>query len=427
MRNSLGLLVLLVYLLFMAGLIFLEGPLLVLAIPPLVYLAAAVLWLPSPLRLEAERNLDPERMVPGEPVSVIVVLQNAGARLDEILVEDLLPEGLQVVEGEASWLGALPAGGTVELRYRVTGTRGQYAFQSLQVRTVDPFGLIPSTRHIPAPGRILGLPPVPAVRYIPIHPRNTRAYTGIIPARQGGEGIEFFGVRDYQPGDSLRHINWRASARYLPRFHERLLVNEFELERAVEVALILDARSRSNVMTAEGSLFEFEVSAASGLAETLLRDGNRVSLLVYGQYLDRTYPGYGKLQRERILRALSQANVGDSQVFEKLENLPTRLLPPRSQLILLSSLLPDDVDLLTGMRARGHQLLVISPDPISYQLRMLPKSPDLDLAVRAARLERSLIFGRLRHAGVHVVDWNVDVPFDQIMKTRMIRGRAWVD
>lgn len=427
MKGSLGLYIFLVYLLVLAGLTFLDGRLLVLAIPLVLYLAAAVFWLPPKIHFDVTRLLDPERMISGEPVSVVLAVRNTGEDLSEVSISDLLPAGLEVIEGETSWLGQLKHGETVEIRYLATGKRGQYAFTSLQTVTSDPFGLSLSTQEVPARGRILGMPPVPTVRYIPIRPRNTRAYTGIIPARQGGEGIEFFGVRDYQPGDSLRHINWRASARYLPRFEEKLLVNEFEQERAAEIALILDARSRSNVVTPQGSLFEYAVSAASGLAETLLRDGNRVGLLIYGQYLDRTYPGYGKIQRERIFKALSQASPGDSQVFEKLENLPTRLLPLRSQLILISSLLPDDLDLLTGMRARGFQLLVISPDPIPFQLRAMGDVPDLELAMRTARLERELVFGRLRHAGVHVIDWDVEIPFDQIMKTRSPRLRAWID
>jgi uncharacterized protein (DUF58 family) len=69
-------------------------------------------------------------------------------------------------------------------------------------------------------------------------------------------------------------------------------------------------------------------SAAAALVDTFLTAGNRVGLLLYSQYLSWTFPGYGKIQRERILQALARAEVGDSQVFSDLMYLPARLFQP---------------------------------------------------------------------------------------------------
>ncbi len=58
------------------------------------------------------------------------------------------------------------------------------------------------------------------------------------PARTSGEGIEFFGVREYVPGDRQRSINWAASTR-----RGRLQVNTFAAERSQDVVLLVDPTS----------------------------------------------------------------------------------------------------------------------------------------------------------------------------------------
>ena len=98
-----------------------------------------------------------------------------------------------------------------------------------------------------------------------------------------------------------------------------------------------------DLRTEEGSLFEHANRAAAALAESFLDDGNRVGLLVYGSGIDGVFPGYGRVQRDRILRALGRAAAGHHFVFESLRNLPTRFFPAQSQIIFVSPLSSDDV------------------------------------------------------------------------------------
>jgi len=141
-----------------------------------------------------------------------------------------------------------------------------------------------------------------------------------------------------------------------------LYANEFQQERAADVGIILDGRTRTNEFAHGHSLFEHSVQAAAALTDALLSQGNRVGLLVYAAFLRWAIPGYGKIQREKILFALAHARAGGSDVFADLEHLPTRLFPPESQIILVSPLHDDDVKPLVQLRARGYQVLVISPN-----------------------------------------------------------------
>jgi len=410
-----------IFALILAGLGALRGELLLLAVPLVLYLAAGLLWAPQRPDLRIKRTLPDGRFFPGELVDVRLEVVNEGQHLAQVRIEDPVAPVLEVQSGETSLLTSLPPDGKVELRYTVAARRGAYLLPPIRVTASDPLGLFRWEREVAVRSRLIVYPEVPRVRRINIRPHGTLAYAGPIPARRGGPGIEFYGVRDYHPGDPLRWVNWRASAR-----HDQVLyTNEFEQERVAEVGLILDTRRRSDIQVDGDSLLEHAVQATAGLARAFLHDGNRVGLLLYGRVLDWTFPGYGKVQQERILQALARAEPGESMVFDRLDNIPVRFFPPRSQLILISPLFPDDVAMLVRLRARGYAVLIISPDPISFEGRILPPGEAAELGQRLAHLEREMLLRRLHQAGIQVLNWPVDRPLDQILRAALGRAPAW--
>jgi hypothetical protein len=112
-------------------------------------------------------------------------------------------------------------------------------------------------------------------------------------------------------------------------------------------------------------------------------------------------------------------------VFDDLGHIPVRLFPAHSQIVLVSPLVPDDFNVLLQLRAHGYQLMVISPNPVAFELAYLPKSPEVVLAGRIVRVERELLLQKLRHAGVQVLDWDVVKPFDQVGPAALGRPLAW--
>ena len=413
----------LIYGLILVGLATLNGAIMALAIPFLVYLGAGLLYAPEQARLKIRRSLSADRVIRDTPVTVSLSITNEGPPQEELFIKDPLLPSLKVIEGQASLLTSLQAGATVELVYTLNGERGVHHFSGVQVSLSDHLGLFRKEEVILAPGHFFVLPEAMQLRHVAIRPRRTRVYAGLIPTRQGGPGVEFFGVRAYQPGDPLRWINERASARH----PETLFVNEYEQERAADVGLILDARQQSDVRSTMGSLFEYSIQATAALADTFLNGGNRVGLFIYGRSIDWTFPGYGKIQRERILQALARAQLGGGHVFEKLDHLPARLFPARSQLVLISPLLQDDAQMLIKLRARGYHLLIISPNPITFEQTRLKPSQTVALATRLANLERRLLLHKLRQAGIRVVDWPVESPFPEVAHTALSRMSVRMD
>ncbi len=418
------LLSLVAYSLLLAGIATVRGEFIALALPLVVYLLAGFLFAPDEIKLEATRHLSAERVSPNSEVTVTVTLTNRGSHLEEVLIEDIVPADLTIRSGLNRHLIRLPKGkdSTYTFSYRVAGPRGGYGFESVRARINDQLRLASREVQIEAKGQLFVFPPVTRLRHVAIRPRRTRVYAGSIPARVGGTGTEFFGVREYHPGDPPRAINWRASA------HEEdiLYSNEFQQERVADVGVILDGRTRTNEFARGHSLFEHSVQAAAALADALLTQGNRVGMLVYAAYLRWTIPGYGKIQREKILYSLAHARPGGSDVFADLERLPTRLFPPESQIIMVSPLHEDDLSPLVQMRAQGYQVLIVSPNPVKFELSYLPKNRNVELAARVIQMERALLLQKVQRAGIQVLDWDVSEPFDQVVKKRLSRPPAWL-
>jgi uncharacterized protein (DUF58 family) len=399
-----------------------QGEFLALALPLVTYLLVGYIQAPEKTNFKATRHLSAERVSPNANVDITVTVTNHGPGLEEVLLDDPVPEGLTVHSGFSRHLVMLGKGASYTFKYTASGPRGGYVFDALEAQVSDPIALRSTRVRVEAQGRLFVLPPVTRIRPVAIRPRRTRVYAGSIPARAGGTGTEFFGVREYQPGDAPSAINWRASARYV----DKLYANEFQQERVADVAIVLDGRLRTNEFARGHSLFEYSVQAAGSLADALLTQGNRVGLLVYATYLAWTFPGYGKIQRERILHALANAKTGESQVFSDLEHIPTRLFPAKSQIILVSPLCEEDFPTLLQLRAQGYEVMVVSPNPVKFELSYLPANELVQLAGRVIRMDRALLLQKMERAGIHVLDWDIAEPFDHFVRRRLGRTPFWL-
>ncbi|MGC9398566.1 MAG: DUF58 domain-containing protein [Anaerolineae bacterium] len=417
-------------LLLLLGLSTLEGGLVALMIPLLLYLAAALFDAPVQTRLHARRTLrrkegerarSTQQIAENQAVVVDLEVTNAGEALSRVWIEDRLPAGLELVEGASRLLTPLAAGETVKVTYTVRGRRGAFDFSPVDVTAHDSLGILRRFWRLEAGASLWILPHVERIKAPSLRPRHTHGFAGSIPSGQPGSGVDFYGVRKYHFGDARRHINWRLTARHA----DTLFTNEFEQERITDVGLILDARQQVNVRYEEASLFEHSVHATASLADAFLRAGHRVALLIYGRALERTFPSYGKVQRARILHALAHARPGDSLVFEHFDYLPTRFFPARSQLVIISPLIPADLPVLARLRARGYHLLVVSPDPVTFEARWgAGEDAAAALAARICRMERTLLLRRLRQYDIRVVDWAVESSLEQALYTSLAAARG---
>lgn len=401
----------------LAGLMAEESRLLLLALPLVVYLLVGLWKAPDELNLTVTRAMSTWRIALGESMQVTLSITNHGPDLEEVIVTDLLPPGLQVTQGTHRQLLRLPAGQTHTWTYHLSGKRGYYMLHQVDVTAREHFGLLSVSKTLNTDGQLFVVPPVLRLRRIAIRPRRTRIFAGSIPANQGGPGLDFFDVRDYQSGDSSRSINWRLAAR-----HDGLFTNQFEQERVVDVGIILDGRRSAN-QVGEHSIFEYSVMAAAALSNAFLSAGNRVGMLFYGKRIQWTMPGYGKIQGEKILNNLSGLEPGDTYTAAELKISPKRF-PFHSQLVFISPMMTEDFNVIADLRSRGYAVMILSPDPIAFEAAQEEVTESLALALRIVRLQRQIFQNRLRGLGVHIVNWDVSLPFEQVARHELERRQA---
>ena len=398
----------LAFALLLVGLALINTAILVLAVPPLVYLGIGLLRADSLPAMQFQRELNVETISEGGQAEVMLTLTNKGTAVEYLHLQDPTASILPVIVGDTETFAALDAGESLRLTYTVEGVRGSQHLPDVWVTGGETLDLFPWRIRLASDDHLLVVPSYPHVQRVNVRPLRTMGFTGPIPSRQSGSGVDFFGVRPYQTGDPLRRVNWRLTARH----GDVPFTTEFEQDRIADVGLIFDARPELSLTLAGQSLLAHGVEATAGIANTLLRDGHRVGLLLYG--LGRwVFPGYGRVQRERILRELTHSDAATRQAFQRLSHLPTQLFPARSQLIFVSPLQTEDETVLFRLRANGYAVMIVSPDPVRFEAERLPESPLRPTAVRLARLERELLLQRLRQGGIIIVDWDTGQSLDE--------------
>jgi len=405
--------------LFLAMLASRNGSFGLVAIPFLIYLGAGSLTSPGDVHLRVTRSLDSVRCREDTPVTMVIRVENAGPTIHCLrLVEDLVPR-IRLIEGDLTRWVSIPAGGEIEFRAVFTAPRGRYEWQSVNAIVSDPFGLFKKSIQVETPVRLLVTPEPPVLRRFQLHPRNTIHTPGSNLSRLPGCGVDFWGVREYRPGDSLRLIHWQKMARHPMNFFSK----EFEREEMADIGLILDTRDSDPRTAGDGTFFNHSIQATAALAKSFLRAGNRVSLLAMGERMIRVFPGYGKRQLVHILDQLANCQQTENGSLDTLRYIPVRLFPSHAMIVIISPLRRHDYKTIARLRAEGYQILVVSPNPVRYVADQWQVHGSNGLALRLVALERAILLWRIRQLGVEVIDWMVDQPLDRAVRF-VRRGRG---
>ena len=398
-----------------AGLLLRHAGLLIVSAPPLLFTCILVIvslrFEPPTVRIR--RSLGRHRVMEGEEVDVTTEIEIpfTDPYRGEISVIDDIPANACLVDGENQYLGELLPGDSAVLTYTLSLPRGVHRFPGARALAWSKWawagGDVPvEEESMDEASLIVARPRAAALGAIPIRPRRTRAFAGTVKANRGGQGLSFYSSRSYVPGDDVRRINWRAYAR-----QETLIVNEYELERMADVSIVVDARLLAHFRLDKETTFDHSVRAAASLASHFLHAGNIVGLLVYGDIIRWVFPGTGKVQERRILDQLAASFAADREVFEDLTNMPTRLFPPRSQLVFVSPLVDEeDVEVIAQLIDRGYSLLLVSPHATAWETEHVESAEAAGTARRIAAMKRSLYLDTLARAGARVVSWDVAEP-----------------
>ncbi|HLH23987.1 MAG TPA: DUF58 domain-containing protein [Chloroflexota bacterium] len=396
-----------------------EPPFLVLA--PLALLAAlaavGVDWalLPKRQSITVQRRHEP-RLSLGADNLIRLDVTNAGPRPLRFVLRDATPP-----ECRASALyvaGVAPAGASTTVRYLLRPQRrGDHAFGDVVLRWDSPLGLLRRQATFPAAEPVKVYPNLLELRKYDLLARRGRLQeAGLRAARRFGTGTEFESLREYQPDDDYRRINWKATAR-----RGRPMTAEFETERSQNVLAVLDA---GRLMATEvGGLTKLDQALNTSLllAYVAALRGDRVGLLAFSdRILAYLPPRRGRRAFLAMLATLYNlaAEPVEPDFDRALQFLATRQMR-RSLLVLFTDLTDRDVSSALVQHlarlARQHLTVCVTlGDPAV--LSAATATPDTTAAVYervvAARLleERAEVLGALRQRGAITLD----VPADRL-------------
>jgi uncharacterized protein (DUF58 family) len=175
-----------------------------------------------------------------------------------------------------------------------------------------------------------------------------------------GFSVEFAEHRMYQPGDDLRHIDWRVFGR-----SDRYYIKQFEEETNLRAYLLVDV-SASMEWTSDADRIPpklwYAKQLAASLALMLLRQGDSVGLIGFDQEVrSRVAPRGGRRHWYELVRTIGKLHgAGRTEAHTALRDVAARLRR-RGLIILLSDLLVDAETTrlaLRFLRHRGHEVLV---------------------------------------------------------------------
>jgi len=250
----------------------------------------------------------------------------------------------------------LPPGDNIEITLFATPLRrGVLRFERCRVLRPDALGLVYAAAGVDAPGELVVLPrchPMPPLA-LPGARRLQRG--GVALSHDVGDSQEFMQLRDYRPGDPLRHLHWPSFAKA-----RKPVVKEFQDEYFTRYALMLDTFGDA------GSDVQFEAAVsvvASFLAGLEIRD----ALLDLVFVEDRAYRltvGRGLGRTVDLLRELAAVEVCRRHSFDLLAAHVLEHAQALSGCILVLLCVDEPRRrLIQRLRSLGVQLLVLVMEP----------------------------------------------------------------
>jgi uncharacterized protein (DUF58 family) len=237
-------------------------------------LLAALVAARTRLVVRAERTLEPVRLSAGSAATAQLTVHTSGRLLGGGLVlSDALPDALG---GSARFVTRPPRRGdpALELSYEITPTvRGVHLVGPLTMRVSDPLGLAEYERELSGRTQLTVLPRVTELSGLPDGFGRGEGDAGATGLRRGlGEHDAM--VREYQPGDALRTVHWRSTAR-----RDALMVRVEERPWHGGVTVLLDRRVHAHRGIGAQASLEWSIELVASVCRHLMNAGRRVTLV----------------------------------------------------------------------------------------------------------------------------------------------------
>jgi len=375
-------------------------------------LLIVLIWLDATLAQTVVVNREPlPALSVGHTGEVIYRWTNPSSRAARLHVREVRPEILGGLQPPRR-LGIPPRAALREQvpvvplrRGRETGAGG------FVVDSMGPLGLGRHRARLPLPWDVVVYPPLVSVRLRASVADARRRDAGMKPIRRLGEGRLFESLREWVPGDDLRHIDWKATAR-----RGKVITRQYEAERRQQVLLVLDTGRLMTADVAAGvARLDFAVQAALELAYAAAQHDDNVGIMTFADGVQHfVAPERGRAGVRRVMDVLAEVQ---PKLVEPDYPGAFRYLAARNRKRALTVLFTDVIDRFASDALVAN---VATLRPRHLPLAVTLRNPELDAAAmqrpatprdafRKAAAEELLhareeALGHMRRAGVLVID-----------------------
>jgi len=220
------------------------------------------------------------------------------------------------------------------------------------------------------PEKPMGVPPeiLRQVKLIELRTRGlvNSVFTGEYRSVFKGQGMEFSEVREYQPGDEVRSIDWNVTARM-----RRPFVKRYIEERELTVMLVVDLSGSERFGTVKRFKSELASELAAVLAMSAVRNNDRVGVLLFTDRIEHVIPPRkGRRHVLRIIRdLLAFEPVGRGTDMVRAIDYVARMLNEHAIVFIVSDFLEEDISHPLKLLAQRHDVVAVTvEDPSERDL-----------------------------------------------------------
>jgi uncharacterized protein (DUF58 family) len=261
------------------------------------------------------RRVIPEHVIAQEETVIPVVVSNKKRFLSSYALRVMEYLTYSPLLGAGHLIGTgfvfrIPRKADVHASYRVIFPhRGIVTLKHLEIITRYPFGMAERAAVFNEPDEILVYP---ALADVTEAVNQTRADIGEISSETKGTGTDLYGLREYVPGENVRHVHWRSSAKA-----DKLVLMEFEKQQRHRAILLLNNSVPADKLNDTAIKAEFEKSLifTGSLARHLIEIGYEVQLTTDSGIIPF---GSGTTHFYRIMRSLALIEIVARGTFHRI-------------------------------------------------------------------------------------------------------------
>lgn len=235
-------------------------------------------------------------------------------------------------------------------------------------------------------------------------------------ARIGVATTDFREIREYRQGDSVKSINWKATARTLGKTYIDPVVNEYEVEGKKTVWIFLDASRYMETGSSVENIFEYAIEVTNGVSYYFLKEHYKVGMYIYNKkgkqlfYPETGLKQFYKISKELVAMTPSDKTETLSDAVEKckgylLSYTPLSIIMPEFNKKEINNLSQGvkNIIKLTGRRRKKPPVMMIHIPP--YYLDWM-KHDYVTNAVTLLEFQDKKLIKKMRSMGVSVIKWN---------------------